>query len=87
MLLRGLMTALIFFASGLILALIIKVAYINMTPGYYAEYGCCGYGYLTQAQIEKEKMKINICPTVVCTIKDDPGYKIHVLFNKIDFNK
>lgn len=81
------MAAVMFFGGGLVLAIVIKIAWINLTPGQYVKYGCCGYGYLTEEQIQVERKKINLCELRVCTIGEEPGYKMHVFFNNLDFNK
>ena len=75
------------FAIIIVLLLVFKLIYINVTPGEYVKYGCCSYGYLTGEQIEEEKMKINICPKVDCNIEGSSEYKHHSFFNHLDFNK
>lgn len=74
-------------ATLLTLLTAFKVIYINITPGMYVKYGCCSYGYLTKEELQKEKMKINICPKVECKIEESPEYKIHSFFNRIDSYK
>lgn len=72
--------------SGLI---IYKIAWINFTAGHYAEYGCCGYKYLTQSEIDTEEQasKERPCPLVVCKISNSPGFRVNMFFNNFDFNK
>ncbi len=87
MLIRGLMALIILLASGLVLVIVGKIVWINLTPGQYVKYGCCGYGYLTEEQFQAERKKINICPGIECDIEQGLGYKSHTLFNRIDLNK
>jgi len=87
MLIKGLMAAVILFGGGLVAAIIVKIVWINLTPGQYVKYGCCGYGYLTEEQVQAERKKINICPGIECRVTRETGYIMHVFFNNLDFNK
>ena len=85
---HGIKVSIVILSIALILGAIIKVIYINLTPGYYQEYGCCTYDYLTEEGLVKENNKLRNCAFAMCQQEDTIDYKINfVFFNRLDFNK
>ena len=72
---RILMTLLVFF--------ILLVSWMNVTPGYFQEEGCCGVEYVVDT--ESDELIPMACPLVVCVLT--PLDYLKLLTASLDFYK